>query len=75
MLHPAVSRYEWKISPFFPSVLYLIKMVLFFYKGDTSIFAYEITAEPPHLFELSQIKVAEAHQVSCFIFQIFDFVS
>jgi hypothetical protein len=33
-------------------------------QGDTTIFAYEIISEPPHLFELSHIKVPEAHQVS-----------
>ncbi|CAB4032799.1 Hypothetical predicted protein [Paramuricea clavata] len=35
-------------------------------KGDTTIFAYEIISEPPHLFELSHIKVPEAHQAVSF---------
>lgn len=36
----------------------------FFWQGDTNIFTYEIISEPPHLFELSHIKVPEAHQAS-----------
>ncbi|XP_028401542.1 coronin-7-like [Dendronephthya gigantea] len=36
-------------------------------KGDTNIFTYEIISEPPHLFELSHIKVPEAHQAVSFL--------
>ena len=51
------------------SLICLIKSLIytlpfFLFQGDTGIFAYEIIAEPPHLFKLSQIKVSEAHQVS-----------
>ena len=34
-----------------------------FFQGETTIFAYEISEEPPHIFELSNYRIKEPYQV------------
>lgn len=63
-----LARVELDTSPstLIPHVDVDTNVCLLTAKGDTTIFAYEIIAEPPHLFELSHIKVGEAHQAVAF---------
>ncbi|KAJ7357667.1 Coronin-7 [Desmophyllum pertusum] len=36
-------------------------------KGETTIFAYEISEEPPHIFELSNYRIKEPYQAVAFL--------